>query len=389
MLNIFLFLSVVFFATLIVGKIIEKAKIPWIFAALLVGTALAVYNPFSDITNTDTFTFLSTLGMYFLLFMIGFEVDLKEIRKRSEFMVKATLFVISLEAFFGTMLIHFVFGYSWLISLIVSMSFATVGEAVLIPILDKFNVVNTKLGQSIIGIGTLDDIVEILLLIFVGFLIGVNTGTNLQYTHVLIVIISLFVLFVMTAGFIVMRKRGKQFFVHNVETLFLVLIAVLFLFLGIGSFAESAPLAALLSGVAIKTFIPKKRLELVEKEIKAISYGFFAPLFFLSAGLFLDVRYLFSSPLLILLVVVVSSGAKILGSYLISNNELGAKESILLGIGLSVRFSTSIIILKLFLDNGFIENSLYSIIIASSIAFNFVIPFVFSRLLVRWKVVKK
>ena len=145
MINIFLFLAGVFAATLLLGKVIEKAKVPWIFAALLIGTFLAAYNPFRDITSSETFTFLATLGMYFLLFMIGFEINLKEIRKRTGFIVKATFFIILFEALFGTLLIHYVFNYSWLISLIVSMSFATVGEAVLIPILDKFKIINTNI----------------------------------------------------------------------------------------------------------------------------------------------------------------------------------------------------------------------------------------------------
>ena len=67
--------------------------------------------------------------------------------------------------------------------------------------------------------------------------------------------------------------------------------------------------------------------------------------------------------------------------------ELGKKESILLGIGLSVRFSTTIIITKILFQEGLIGVELYSIIVSSSIIFNFIVPFLFSNLLVKWKIV--
>ena len=86
------------------------------------------------------------------------------------------------------------------------------------------------------------------------------------------------------------------------------------------------------------------------------------------------------------MVVAVSNGAKLLGSYIAAKNELGTKQSILLGIGLSVRFSTSIIIIKILFDNGLVGADLYSVIIASSIVFKFIVPVLFSNLIVRWKV---
>jgi Kef-type K+ transport system membrane component KefB len=80
-LNIFLFLGVIFLLTYIIGMLIEKIHIPWIFSALIIGFVLAIYNPFSSITSLPIFDFFGQLGMYFLLFIIGFEVDLKEMKK--------------------------------------------------------------------------------------------------------------------------------------------------------------------------------------------------------------------------------------------------------------------------------------------------------------------
>lgn len=386
MINIFLFLAIAFLFTFIVGRLIEKIRTPWIFAALLLGALLAIYNPFSSITSSQTFIFLAQLGMYFLLFVIGFEIDLKKLKKNSKFIVKATVFIIFFEAFFGTLIVHFVFGCSWFLSSLVALSFATVGEAILIPILDEFRIVNTRLGQAIIGVGTLDDIIEILVLILVVVLVGSSIQT---YFNIEIILISLFILFIFTIGLTKLKREGEKFSFLNVETLFFFTIFILFLFLGVGMYAETAPLAALLAGIGLKTFIPKKRLKLIESEVKTMCYGFFAPIFFLWVGMEMDINYLITYPLLVLLVIAVSKAAKLLSSYIVGRKRFGLRKSILLGIGLSVRFSTSIIVIKILFDASLIGVNLYSVIIASSIAFKFIVPILFSTLLVRWKIVKK
>ena len=383
MINIFLFLAGAFLFTFVVGRFLEKIKVPWVFAALLLGTLLAIYNPFSAITTSDTFIFLAQLGMYLLLFIIGFEINLKSIKEKKGFILKSAFFIIFFEAIFGSLLIHFVFEYSWFISFLVALSFATVGEAILIPILEQFKIINTRLGQAIIGIGTLDDLIEVFTLIIVIILIG--SGIH-GHINVSLVVLALLLLFILTIGFSKLRKVGIKAKLLKGETLFLFAIFILFLFLGIGAYAEATALAALLAGIALKNFIPGKKLQTIEKEVKIICYGLFAPIFFLWVGTTLNIDYLISYPLLILLIVAVSSTAKLLGGYIMGKKTLGTKKSLLLGLGLSVRFSTSIIIIKILFENGLINDDLYSIVVASSIVFTVVIPIIFASLLNKWKI---
>ncbi len=384
MINVFLFFSLIFIFTFLVGRLIEKVRVPWIFAALILGVLLSIYNPFKIITSSESFDFLAQLGMYFLLFMIGLEIDLGKLKKASSFIFKATCFIIFLEAVFGSLLIHFAFHCSWAISFVVSLSFATVGEALLIPILDEFKIVNTKLGQSIIGIGALDNVIELIILITVIFLTGSNVAS--EHLNIALILILLFALFGLTYGISKFKAKVQKFSHFSIEVLFLFSLSLFFLYLGVGEYAHATPIAALLAGIAIKNFISANRLKAFENEIRTLSYGFLTPIFFLSVGASIDIKYLFTSPLLVLLVVIVSKSSKLLGSYIMAKNELGAKQSILLGIGLSVRFSTSIIIIKILFENNIINADLYSVIIASSIAFKFIVPVLFSQLIVRWDV---
>jgi len=381
--NIFLFISGAFLFTFIFGRFLEKIRVPWIFASLIFGLLLAIYNPFSSITNSQTFIFMAELGMYFLLFIVGFEINLQELKEKRKFILKSTFLIIFFEAFLGSLLIHFIFHYSWFISFLVSLSFASVGEIILIPLLDEFKILKTKLGRAIVDIGITSNIIEIFILVVVSVLIASHDPGRVYIT-----LSSLVVLFLITAGFVYFRQEGEQFCFMNLDTMFVFSIFILFLFLGIGTYANAAPLAALLAGISLKTFMHQKRLDLVEKEVKAISYGFFTPLFFLWVGASVSIDALMMYPLIIILIVVVTKSIKIIISYFIGRKELGRKESILLGIGLSVKFSTSIIITNILFQEGLINIELYSVIISSSIIFNFVVPFLFSSLLVKWKIAK-
>jgi len=386
MINIFLFLSLIFLFTFLVGKLMEKARIPWIFAALLLGAILAVYNPFTYIITSPIFNFLSNLGMYFLLFIIGFEINLKEIKQKSAFIFKSAFFTIFLSVIFVSLAIHFIFNYSWFISFLVGLSLSTVGEAILVPILDEFKIINTRLGQTIIGVGTLDDIIEVLVLILVIIFIG--SGEH-EHFNIGLILISLFALFILTFGLSKFKDRAEKFKVSSIETLFLFTIAVFFLFLGIGEYSEATALGAILAGIGLKTFIPHERLKAIDSEIKTVCYGLFAPIFFLWTGVSMDINYLVTYPMFILLIIIVSSGAKYLGSFIIGKKELGLKQSILLGTGLSVQFSISIVIIKILFENGLVESDLYSIVMASSIIFTFIIPVLFSALVNKWQITVK
>jgi Kef-type K+ transport system membrane component KefB len=182
-----------------------------------------------------------------------------------------------------------------------------------------------------------------------------------------------------------LKKQGEKFSVSSINKIFLFCIFVFFLFLGIGEFADASSLGAILAGVGLRNFLPDERLAGIENEIKAVCYGLFAPIFFVSAGLSVDISFLKSNFLVILLIVVVSALAKYVGSIISAKKELGFKQSILLGTGLLVRFSTSIVIIKILFENNLIGEDLYSTIIATSIVFTVMIPLIFSALINRWK----
>jgi len=377
--NLFFVFALIFLITFVSGRYIERIRIPWIFAALLLGVVATLAGWHIPLADQGIFAFFAQLGMYMLLFLVGFEMDTTLLKKRKGYIVSATLAIIAAEGILGSVLIHFLFSYSWLISILVALSFATVGEAVLVPILDEYGIINSKLGQSIIAIGTMDDIVEVGLLILASIVVGTMVAG-----HTIVVFGSLLLLCGLAAGLIAVRPERELFRFTKIETLFIFILFLFFLFIGIGRLADAAPLGAILAGVVVRVFLHDNRLKAVESEIRTMTYGFFAPLFFFWVGASLDLGYLASAPLLILTIVIVSSVAKLGASFLVGHRELGGKGSLLLGVGLLVRFSTGIIIMKFLLDHGVIDTELYSVIVASTIIFTIAVPILFSFLFAKW-----
>ncbi|MDY6771047.1 MAG: cation:proton antiporter [Candidatus Nanohaloarchaea archaeon] len=378
-----LFLSLIYLFTLVIGNLLERIRIPWIFAALILGVLIAPFTLPAAMTG-ETFRFLAQLGMYFLLFLIGFEIDLHEMLQEGRHIAGAAFFIILLEGVLGSLMIHYVFGYAWPIAALVAVSFATVGEAMLLPILDEFDLIDTSLGQHIVGIGVIDDAIEITAVILTSILLGAAAGQH--HVDIGIAIGSLGLLFLLAYGLTRLREEGKRLKVTDVEDIFLIVVFIFFLFISIGKFAEAAALGAVLAGVATRNFIPEERLEPIEDDLKSIAYGLFGPIFFVWVGAETNLAYLAANPMLILLVVAVTNAAKILGSWVVGHDRFGTRKSVFMGIGLSVRFSTSIVIIKLLHDGGVLDTGLYSVLIASTIVFKFLVPFLLSQLVGRWDI---
>ncbi len=378
--DLFVTITIIFIFTYIFGHFFERFRIPWLFASLFLGFIFSIFHISPTVFKDEVFIFLGELGMLFLLFVIGMEFDLKEFTGKAFFYGKATAFIIISEAILSGLTLHYLFSLPWLISFIVGFSFATVGEAILVPILEEFRMVRKPLGKALISIGIFDDVFEIFTLLIASMIVGMK---SFHPRDVFISIFLVSLLFLLTYAFSLLREEGRKFLTHQIETLFLFILFIFFLFISLGKYAEAAPIGAVLAGVGIRSFLPKKRFALIESEIKSVAYGFFAPIFFVWVGVTTDFSSILKYPIETIIIVLVTSFSKIFASWLSTRKELGDKNSLILGLGLCVRFSTSIVLIKYFLENGIIGSDLYSILISSTAFFTLIVPILFSRIIAR------
>ena len=376
--DVLLLICITYGVSLVFGFLLQKyLKIPWMFAALFFGIVLSVFGFFAPSIESESFQLLATLGMLVILFMIGFNLDLKEIKKLGKQIFIGTISIISLEGLLGSLLLYFGFpalvSNSYLVALITSLSFATVGEAVLLPILSEFNVLNTTFGQLTLGIGTFDDIIEVLMLAIIAALPALLPKAQVQsFPDPLLILSALGGLLILTLVMTklanklknILRKNSNMPYVHS-----LLILLVFFSFAALGGFVfESlAAVGAILGGIVARQLLPEKTLNEDEKAINFIGYIFLSPLFFLSIGADVSLTSLFIYPLLVVFLLIVANTSKYITSFLLFRKMLGTKYSLLLGVGLGVRFSTSLIVQFILFSSGYISLALYSALIATAI----------------------
>jgi len=376
--NILVLMVLTYGISLGFGFLLQKyLRIPWEFAALFFGIFLSALGLFNLAIEDEAFEVLATLGMLFLLFIIGFDMDLKKIKSLSKYIFTGALFITSVGGLFGGLLLYFVFpsevNNSFLIALVTALSFATVGEAVLLPILAQFKVVDTIFGQLTLGIGTLDDIIEVLMLAVIAALPTFMPQAQVQsLPDPFMVVFALSIMFLLALGATKLGNKLKNVLRKNSEESYVPLLLVFVLFFSFAAlggyiFEGLAAVGAILSGIVTRELLPKELVKEDEKFIDFLGYVFLSPLFFLSVGAKVSLNSLFVYPLLLILVIIVANGAKLLASFLLFPKLLGHKYSLLMGLGLCVRFSTSLIVQVILLKSGLITSALYSVLVASAI----------------------
>ena len=376
--DILLLIVLTYAVSLGFGHLLQRyLRIPWMFSSLFFGLILSAFGLFKPSLENDAFKILETLGMYLLLFIIGFSIDFKRMARLKKYVILGTVIIITCEGLFGSLLLYFGFpsevSHSYLVALVTAFSFATVGEAILVPILNEFGIIKTTFGQLTLGIGTLDDVIEVLMLSIVAVLPGFVLDTQTQVLpNTYSIFLDLAVLLLLTFALIKFGGRFRKILGRNhpppyIASLLTLLVFFSFVALGGLVFESLASVGAIFGGMVLRALLPKERLYQNEKAVEFMGYIFLSPLFFLSIGASVSLSSLLICPSLIILIWVVSKNSKLLASFALFHRLLGSKYSLLLGIGLSVRFSTSLIVQFILLNSGLISVTLYSALIATAI----------------------
>ena len=384
---VFVLLAVTFAFSLVLGFLLEKyLRMPWMFSALFLGIIFSSFGLFQSTIKDETFIALSTLGMLFLLFMIGFNLEIGEIKRFGKHILKGALMIVGLEASVVGLILFFLFpneiGNSVLVAFVVALSFATVGEAVLLPILAKYNLLKTKFGQLTLGIGTLDDILEVLTLIMIPFLPIFLPALKIQnFPDPTFVILDLVGIFILTFILAKLASKIKYFLTNNVNFGFirpLIILIVFFSFAVVGSFVfdSLAAISAIFGGIVTRSLLPTENFHDDEKIVNFLGYILLSPIFFLGVGASMSFSAVFVYPLMLIVIMISTFGAKLSGSFVLFHNMLGNKQSLLLGLGLSVRFSTGLIVQYVLLTSNLITLNLYSALVASAVVMTPIILFV-------------
>jgi Ca2+-transporting ATPase len=388
-----LLFSLLFGLTYFLAGFFERLKIPGILAALFVAMGLhytAVGEILTTGLNGDIFAVLADLGVLFLLFFIGLQIDMKEMRSQSGNIILATLFNTVVPFMMGAGVMLWL-GYGWLLAFVIGITRMPTAEVVIVPILDEFDLIRTKVGNYIVGAGVLDDVIEVFLVAFVSVWIGAKTGVITSDTKEVVDIALNIVIFTVVAWFarrfvLIPLSHWTRIKVSN---LIMLMIITLFVF---GGFAEYADLGlvvgAIVAGILMRPVFDDAGAagERATRAVRALGYGFFGIIFFLWVGISVDLKGLMDAPELAILLFLAAFVGKIVGIFLmVPMKKLTVKEAWTIGIGLNARLTTEIIVAKLLLDAQLIDIELFTALVAASSVSTIIVPLTFSMLVARWR----
>jgi Ca2+-transporting ATPase len=281
-------------------------------------------------------------------------------------------------------------GYDWMTAFVIGLACMPTAEAVIVPVLDEFNLIRTKVGTYIVGAGVLDDVIEVFLVALVSVWIGAHNEAVISEGSEIVRIFANAVLFI-TAAWIVHRiilAPLSRWLKTKVSNLIILMIIVLFVFGGFAQYTElGLVVGAIVAGILMRPVFSASNEagEHAIKAVRAVSYGFFGIIFFLWIGLSVDLEGMLRAPELALLIFAAAFAGKLSGILLmVPIKKLNAKEAWTIGIGLNARLTTEIIVAKLLLDAELIDTQLFTALVAVSSISTLIVPLAFSVLAVRW-----
>lgn len=278
--NIFIQLATVLTLASLIGFLVMRAKLPLIVAYLLAGVTLSFVSIF-DPAHSTILEILPEIGIAFVLFLIGMELDLREIKSLGVPIIVAAIAQIVISAFGGYALAG-VLGFTQMESVLLGLGLAFSSTVVVIKMLLEKRDLASLYGKLSVGILLVEDLVAIAALMFItvgSSALNLGLQNSLPLLALLIKALGLFVLTFFLSKFVL--ERIFDAVAKSVELLFLTALTWCFIFTSFAIISGfSVVIGAFLAGVALAS--SPYHLQ-IQGKIKPLR-DFFVTLFFVYLG---------------------------------------------------------------------------------------------------------
>ncbi len=184
--NIFIQLAIILGLSSALGFVVVKFKLPLLIAYLIVGLLIATSAIF-DPRASDVLHFLPEIGIAFVLFLVGMELDLREIKSLGKPILLAGTVQIIITTIAGSTIANLL-GFRQLESWYLGIGLAFSSTILVIKLLIDKKDVGALYGKLAVGILLLEDLFAVLLLVVLTVSSSV-LGLGLQQTFPVIALI--------------------------------------------------------------------------------------------------------------------------------------------------------------------------------------------------------
>ena len=356
-----LILLIVLVPARLLGELCRRYKLPAIigeiFAGIIIGpTLVGAFFPelFKNLflaapKATGAFDGIANIGIILLMFIAGFEVDLKQIRRNGKQAIAISLTGIIFPFLIGFVTVwvlfksHFANGFNN--QLVTSLFFGTAlsitALSVITKILLDLDILKTRIGNIVLTAAMVDDFLGWIL--FSIIIQMMNAGKE-QVSFWSVISVVLFAVFMLTAGRWIVHRllafAGRSGKISQVFT-----VAIVLCFIGAATteaLGVRAVFGAFLVGVAVGD--SAYFTEMHKQVLHQFTINVLAPLFFASVGLRLNYIANFNFEIVIL-ILVIAFLAKLIGARIGSSlSGMTRNESIAVAFGMNARGSQEIVL---------------------------------------------
>ncbi len=328
---------------------------------------------------------VSLLGAMLLLLITGMETDLRLIRTHAR-----TAIGVSLGGILTTLFTGFILGWQlpaemrgasaepMVFALFVATAMSISAIPVIAKVLLDLGLMRRDIGQTILAAGMSDDTVGWILLSVV---VGLAGGGAFSVTNVMGIVgtVLLFLVGSFTVGAFVVERilAWCQDRLVSRDRILTLVVALMFAW---GAVTQALDLEAVLGAFVMGILLGRVRrlphdvIEVLERMTMAV----FAPIFFATAGLKVDVLALLDPRLaaIAVAVIVVATVGKVVGTYA-GARVIGRRphwNALAFGAGLNARGAMEIIIATIGLKLGILSVPMFSVIVVMAIATSLMAP---------------
>ncbi len=247
---------------------------------------------------------------------------------------------------------------------------------VIAKIMSDMGLLRRNVGQLTIAAGMANDLVGWMLL---GAVVGVFTAGRVDIAGLGLTLASVvvFLLLALTVG--QRFADGTLRRARKAGGFGAALAATLFLTFVLGAVTQALGVEAVLGALVAGIVLGRSRYQRsdVKRTIEVMSTEIFAPIFFATAGLYVDLAVLLTREALVWSAIVLGVAAvgKLLGSYLGGRlSGLSAIESVAAGIGLNARGAMEIVLATIGLSLGALNDTSYAVIVLLAVSTSLAAP---------------
>lgn len=284
---------------LFVPIFLEKIKIPSILGFIIAGIVIGEYG-FNIITRNESIELFGTVGILYLMFVAGLEIDLNEFIKNKSKGIVFGILTIIIPVVVSVPVFYYLLDYSLEVSVLISAIFIS-HTLVTYPLVSKFGITK-NIAVNISIAGTLIADVTALLILAV---ITNNINSTFEISYWVRFVISIIIFGVII--FWIIPKISRRFF-KSVSDNILQYIFVLFIVFVSALLAMLAGLepivGAFFAGLTLNRLIPNTSP--LMNRIDFIGNAIFIPFFLIGVGMLINYSVLFNSFNALIITIVIS-----------------------------------------------------------------------------------